>query len=101
MVWHVREVPRGDSCTAANGRLFDHLIGARQKCWRHGEAEYPSGLGVDNQLELVQSVFLATADYASIISPRLTSRGLFECLKTCNRNQIRKQELSRRTAGCV
>ena len=32
--------------------LFDHLVGAREQRRRHVEAEYPAGLGVDDQLEL-------------------------------------------------
>ena len=32
--------------------LFDHLVGAREKRWRHCEAERLGGLEVDHQLEL-------------------------------------------------
>ena len=32
--------------------LFDHLVGGGEQRWRHGEAEHPGGLGVDDQLEL-------------------------------------------------
>src|SRR5450631_149280 len=41
-----------DRRTAANSILFDHLVGGGEQCWRHGEAEHPGGLGVDDQLEL-------------------------------------------------
>src|SRR5450830_236904 len=30
---------------------FDHLIGAREQRWRHGEAERLGGLQIDNQIE--------------------------------------------------
>ena len=33
-------------------RSFDHLIGASEQRWRHGETEHPGRLGVDHQLEL-------------------------------------------------
>ena len=32
--------------------LLDHLVGARKQRRRHGEAEHPSGLGVDDEFEL-------------------------------------------------
>ena len=32
--------------------LFDHLIGAREECWWHGEPECLGSLEVDDQLEL-------------------------------------------------
>jgi hypothetical protein len=32
--------------------LFDHLVGAGEQRWRHGEPEHSGGLGVDGQLEL-------------------------------------------------
>jgi hypothetical protein len=31
---------------------FDHRVGKREQCRRHGEAQYPGGLGVDDELEL-------------------------------------------------
>ena len=31
---------------------FDHLVGGREQRRRHGEAEHPGGLEVDDQLEL-------------------------------------------------
>jgi hypothetical protein len=33
-------------------RSFDHLVGNAEQGGRHGEAEHPGGLGVDDQLEL-------------------------------------------------
>jgi hypothetical protein len=38
--------------------LFDHLIGCREQRRRHGDAEHPSDMSIDNQLELGR---LATA----------------------------------------
>src|SRR5262245_62848341 len=38
------------SCTAAK-RLFDHIVGKRQQLRRYFEAERPSGLEINNQLE--------------------------------------------------
>ena len=32
-------------------RLIDHLVGGGEQRGRHGEAEHPGGLGVDDQLE--------------------------------------------------
>jgi hypothetical protein len=34
------------------GSLFDHFVGGREKRWRDGKAECPSGLKVDGQFEL-------------------------------------------------
>src|SRR5215471_19808333 len=33
-------------------RLFDNLVGGREQRRRHGEAKYPGGLSVNNQLKL-------------------------------------------------
>ena len=41
-------------CDERTPDLFDHLVGARQQHRRHGEAEHPGGLGVDDQLELAR-----------------------------------------------
>src|SRR5919198_907605 len=30
---------------------FDHLVGAREQCWRHLEAEGPGGLEIDHKVE--------------------------------------------------
>jgi hypothetical protein len=49
---YVRFVPIGDISSAANCRLFDHLVGDGEHAWRNGEAEQPRGLSVDDQLEL-------------------------------------------------
>jgi hypothetical protein len=35
-------------------RSFDHLVRKREQLIRHGEAEHPGGLGVDDQLELAR-----------------------------------------------
>jgi hypothetical protein len=34
-----------------HSQLFDHLVGAREDRWRHGEAERLGGLEIDDQLE--------------------------------------------------
>ena len=31
--------------------LFDHLVGAQQQCWRHGQAERLGGLDIENCLK--------------------------------------------------
>jgi hypothetical protein len=49
---HVRLVPRGDICSAANRSLFDHLVGAAEQREREGEAECLGGFHVDDQLDL-------------------------------------------------
>src|SRR5262245_37586579 len=36
----------------AHRNLFDHLVGAGEESWRHGEPENASGAGVDHKLEL-------------------------------------------------
>ena len=36
--WNVRFVPKADSCTATNSRLFDHLVGERYKIRRQLDA---------------------------------------------------------------
>ena len=37
--WHGQRVSNPNSCTAANGILFDHLVSAGKHCWRHGDPE--------------------------------------------------------------
>src|SRR5262249_6739116 len=48
---HPKPVTLADSCNAAKKRLFDHFVGAGENRRRDGEAEYPGGLRVDDQLE--------------------------------------------------
>jgi hypothetical protein len=36
----------------SNGRVFDHFVGESEQSWRHRDAEQPSGLRVDDELEL-------------------------------------------------
>ena len=47
----VRFGPIADSCTAAKGTLFDHVIDDGENAGRNGEAECPCGREVDNELE--------------------------------------------------
>ena len=48
----VRFVPKADSCTAANSRLFDHLVGNGQHTGRNGEAKRPRSFQIDHELKL-------------------------------------------------
>ena len=55
MIEHLRDVrfvPKADSCSAANLRLFDHLVGSGEHGRRELEAERFGGLQIDDQLEL-------------------------------------------------
>jgi hypothetical protein len=53
---HVCFGPKADSCSAAKGRLFDHLIGATLNRLRRGNAERLGGLEVDDHSNFVGSV---------------------------------------------
>ena len=50
--WHVRFVPKADSCSAAILSLFDHLVGTGKYCRRNGEAECFCDFKIDHQLVL-------------------------------------------------
>src|SRR5215216_2669266 len=39
-------------CQKQTSSLLDHLIGAGEQRWRHGNAERPGGLKIDRKLEL-------------------------------------------------
>jgi hypothetical protein len=65
--------------TCANASLFDHLVGNREQRRRHGEAEHPGSLGVDDQLELGrlhdrQVRGLGALEYATGIDTNVTKR---------------------------
>src|SRR5258706_10328124 len=47
---HVRNVPTGDSCTAANSTLFDHLVSSGEDVRWYGESERLGSFEVDDQL---------------------------------------------------
>src|ERR1700682_4487382 len=47
----VRFVPATDSCTATTAALFDHLVGAHQKCLRNSQTKRFCRLEVDYQFE--------------------------------------------------
>ena len=44
----VRFVPKADSCTATNSRLFDHLVGGVQQATWQVEAQRLGGSEVDD-----------------------------------------------------
>src|SRR3982075_3097667 len=48
---HVSNVSATDSCTATAAALFDHLVGAHQKCLRNSQAKRFCCLEVDYQFE--------------------------------------------------
>ena len=53
--WALGFVATGQSATFApqqDSPLFDHLVGAGEQRRRHGEAEGPGSLCIDDQLEL-------------------------------------------------
>ena len=50
-----RPIREADSCSAANLRLFDHLVGSGEHGRRELEAERFGGLQIDDQLELGRS----------------------------------------------
>jgi hypothetical protein len=37
--WHLRFVPKADSCSAAKSVLFDHVIGFGEQCRWHRQSE--------------------------------------------------------------
>src|SRR5262245_44331257 len=45
-------MPIPDSCGAANGVLFDHLVGVREQRRRNRQAESPGGDEVHHQIKL-------------------------------------------------
>ena len=49
---NVRFVPLATNAPQQTASLFDHLVGAGEQRGRHGEAEHPGGLDIDDQLEL-------------------------------------------------
>ena len=48
----VRYVPTTDICAAADGVLFDHLVGGGEQRWWDSEAERLGRFRVDDQVEL-------------------------------------------------
>jgi hypothetical protein len=61
-------------CVAAKSELFNHLVGAVQERWRHGEAEHFRGLEIDDQQK-----FGRKFDW------QITGRGAFENFVDVNR----------------
>ena len=50
--WNVRFVPKADICSAANSSLFDHLVGAGEQQWWHGESKRLCGRQIKDEIEL-------------------------------------------------
>src|SRR5215472_3085674 len=50
--WNIRFVPKADSCTATNSRLFDHLVGGVQQANWYAETQRLGGFEVDDKFEL-------------------------------------------------
>src|SRR5262245_35591364 len=64
-------------CWCRRANLFDHVVGAGEKRRRDGEAEYPGGLRVDDQLELARLHYrqvcrFCTFEDAADVDSRLT-----------------------------
>ena len=51
---NVWEGPLSDSCSAAKGRLFDHLVRTAEDRNRHADAQRLGSLEIDHQLKLGQ-----------------------------------------------
>src|SRR5215470_16284721 len=56
--WNVRFVPKADILHCGKRtRLFDHLVGARQKGLRQDQAERPGGRQINYQLKLGRRLY--------------------------------------------
>ena len=82
---------------------FDHLVGAREQHGRHGEAEHPGGLGVDDQLELGRLHDRQVGGLGALEDPPDIDAdlavGIQGSLRSSSARRLRKSHASGKNAG--